>query len=367
MRIASIDLDATKDYGDALGPIKMGRLSEIVAIAGRNGAGKSRLFKRVETLVQNYNSHLQQQEGLRTQIEGLSRLIASKPFGTEQSKQELAIAQKLLAVRFPLTASEPNKRLECIRFSPQVGEFEDPYSFSKGELRESASYVGFRGMPHFLRGTFAKIQFLQNQWMEATHPNAEMTQCERDSFIRDYKRLQTILSKFLQTTVTRSPEGDAKLFGFRLGYSKLSQGQAMLLQFCCSIHSSGADIDNLIVLIEEPENYLHPSAMIEVIDEISKHVPNGQLWIATHSVPLLSHFPQESIWWMEEGTVKYAGTVPQQVLGGLLGNEERVAKLADFLNLPANLAGVRFAYQSLFTPSVVESRPGDPQANRLRT
>lgn len=156
------------------------------------------------------------------------------------------------------------------------------------------------------------------------------------------------------------------MFGFPLGQTNLSDGQKILLQFCIAIYSQAVNFKDLILIMDEPENHLHPSVIVETIDRISKYVTNGQIWIATHSIPLLAHFDSNSIWYMENGSISHAGNIPEEVLESLLGDEEEIAKLQDFIGLPAQLALNRFAYECLFEPQVVLTGKEDPQTLQIR-
>lgn len=118
--------------------------------------------------------------------------------------------------------------------------------------------------------------------------------------------------------------------------------------------------------MDEPENHLHSSVIIETIDRITKSVSNGQIWIATHSIPLLAHFDPSLIWYVENNEISYAGRIPEKVLSSLLGDEEEIAKLQDFISLPSQFATSRFAYESLIKPQVVDSNSEDPQSIQIR-
>jgi hypothetical protein len=115
------------------------------------------------------------------------------------------------------------------------------------------------------------------------------------------------------------------------------------------------NLENYIIFMDEPENHLHPSAVIDLLDTIKEHNPNGQIWIATHSIPLLSHFDSSFLWFVENNTVKYSGKKPELVLRSLLGDEDRIQKLRDFTSLPSELARNRFTFECLCPPQVVKS------------
>jgi len=130
----------------------------------------------------------------------------------------------------------------------------------------------------------------------------------------------------LNTKLDRDKNGDATLFQRRLGDTRLSDGQKILLQFCVALYSQKKSLDELILFLDEPENHLHPEALIEVVDKIIASVTNGQVWIATHSINLLAHFDPSCIYYMEDGVLRYSGNVPHQVLTGLLGSEDEISK-----------------------------------------
>lgn len=180
-----------------------------------------------------------------------------------------------------------------------------------------------------------------------------------------YRQLNTLVKRFIGVELDRDLDDHATLYGYPLGTAPLSDGQKILLQFCVAIHAQAEKLSELIVLMDEPENHLHPGAMLDAIEQIQPALTNGQLWIATHSIPLLAHFDPESIWWMEDGGVEHAGSTPERVLTSLLGVEERAARLNDFLGLPAALAATRFAYQCLLPPAVLTTGSSDPQTTQI--
>ena len=159
----------------------------------------------------------------------------------------------------------------------------------------------------------------------------------------------------------RDLDGYPTLFDRPLERAELSDGQKALLQFCVAVHNQSANRRDSILIMDEPENHLHPSIVVKTIDRIADCVPSGQIWIATHSIPLLAHFDPSSIWYMEEGRISYGGNIPEKVMSSLLGGEDEIAKLQDFIGLPAQLALNRFAYECLFGPAVALTGNDDPQ------
>ncbi|MGB1316491.1 MAG: AAA family ATPase, partial [Chitinophagales bacterium] len=182
----------------------------------------------------------------------------------------------------------------------------------------------------------------------------------------DYEKLKKIINLFLNTTLDRNANGEPTLFGFTLAKANLSDGQKILLQLCLAIHCQGAALDEVILFLDEPENHLHPEIIIETVERIIEHIPNGQVWIATHSIPLLSYFGASNIWYMADNKVNYAGNKPEEVLKSLLGDDEKIGKLQDFINEPGLMALHRHAFESLFMPEAVNTGSDDPQNLQIK-
>jgi len=216
------------------------------------------------------------------------------------------------------------------------------------------------------QGVFAKMQVVQDKWFNSTHQHSQASEEEKQKAVKDYEKLKEIIKVFLDTEITRTINDEVTLFGFPMGQANLSDGQKVLLQFCLAIYSQETALKDLILVLDEPENHLHPSVIIETIERIQKCVSDGQIWIATHSIPLLAHFNPSLIWYVEKNKIRHAGKIPEKVLHSLLGDDNEVAKLQDFISLPAQYASSRYAFESLFEPTSVNTNSNDPQSYQIR-
>lgn len=252
-----------------------------------------------------------------------------------------------------------------VHFVPKDVNLFDPATATPDVLIRKSHAVEKLGIYEIAANTLARIQAVQNRDREARHPISEAPEAEKAKAISTYESLNSLIGRFLGQRLGRDLNGEATLFGFPLGKAPLSDGQRILLQFCVAVHAQADKLSELIVLMDEPENHLHPKAMLDAISAIEKALTNGQLWIATHSVPLLAHFDPDSIWWMHDGTIQHAGSQPEMVLRGLIGDDERIDRLGDFLGLPAALAANNFAHQCLLPPAVVTTGSDDPQTSQI--
>lgn len=144
----------------------------------------------------------------------------------------------------------------------------------------------------------------------------------------------------------------------------LSPGQQILFQFVCLLHAQGASLGNCIVLMDEPENHLHPAAITQIVEKLRGKIETGQLWIATHSVPLIAQLlaiEPDCLWYVDGGTAKRAGRSPESVLDGLLGGPDGARHINELTLLPVQFAALRFLSECLRAPGVVGPNAGDPQ------
>lgn len=160
-------------------------------------------------------------------------------------------------------------------------------------------------------------------------------------------------------------DGSASLFNLKLGDSKLSNGQIILLQLCIEIYLQEGNLEESIIFMDEPENHLHPKALLDVINKLSETITKGQIWIATHSINLLSNFDPKYIWYMEKGNIQYAGKIPERVLESLIGDKDNISKLENFISLPSQMATNNFAYECLFEPLQLVTGKEDPQVGQI--
>lgn len=172
----------------------------------------------------------------------------------------------------------------------------------------------------------------------------------------------------LGAKVERSLDGEPTLFGKPIPDAGLSEGQKVILQLCVALHAQHNQLDNTVFLLDEPENHLHPSAAIDLLKSLYETTSSSQIWVATHSIPLLAYIANiepTSLWYVNEGSIRNAGRHPEIVLDSLLGDEERIGQLNSFTSLPAQLAAINYATESLSAPKVVAGGEQDPQISQI--
>jgi energy-coupling factor transporter ATP-binding protein EcfA2 len=388
MIINRIEIPADKSQG--LKKVSMSRLGQIVLIAGKNGSGKSRILAKIKDVLRkkptskqiddqkkSKENHLAEISKAEAQLENFETAVkngntnrdvkmqlTSLPLRIEQLKKGLLTIENTLDWS-NIETNELSTSYACLDFVPKQLELKDCNSFTKQAMQEQAKSLEVVGINNTPNGTLSKIQQVQNQWFNATHQSSTITEEKISEIKTNYETLCGFIKIFLNAELGRDQEGDATIFGFRLGQARLSDGQKVLLQLCIALYSQKSKLSDLIIFMDEPENHLHPQALIEVVDKMKEVLPNGQLWIATHSINLLAHYEPTSIWYMENGHIKYSGNVPERVLNGLMGDEQEISKLKDFLSLPAQMGTNQFAFESLLAPISINTGKDDPQTNQI--
>ncbi len=421
MKITEVNLIENITNLVGLKLISMKKIGNIVLLAGKNGSGKTRLLNLIRNQAQNiqndinqrnnakrnidlYRKNIENQVGQRQQLElniqqyeniinsfkqqiisqpqnkqrleiniqghenninSFKQQIENQPKEKEQLEKEIIKFEELLKTPIPIILENHQQNVAVVDFVPNRIELEDWANKSKQSWMQIANQATNIGVLHLDQSTIPLIQKVMETWFNSTHPKAEITKEEIDIATADYERLQSIIKSFIGAEIGWNKEGYSTLFGKPIAQAQLSAGQRVLLQLCVAIFAQGGSLENYIIFMDEPENHLHPSAVIDLLDTIRKHNPNGQIWIATHSIPLLSHFDASSLWFVEDGVVKHSGKKPELVLRSLLGDEDRIQKLRDFTSLPSELARNRFTFECLCPPTVVETDSTDPQSKQL--
>jgi SAM-dependent methyltransferase len=222
------------------------------------------------------------------------------------------------------------------------------------------------GTDNLKNDALAYIDYVASRCWNARQPATDVADDERRAAIEAWEELERLVAALLAgATLGRNLDGVALING-RPGASGLSDGQKALLVAATAFHAQRVKLDETIILVDEPETHLHPSAQIEFIDRLIRATPNGQVWIATHSIHILSHVDPSSLWFVENGSVTWAGKNPEIVISRLVGDEERVGRLERFLQLPAIFAMKRFVAECLSVPTVVSTGADDPQSTQIR-
>jgi energy-coupling factor transporter ATP-binding protein EcfA2 len=376
MKITKLSTASYRKTG--LGEFTMGRLGQVVLLTGRNGSGKTRLLD----LINRWNSEDLDIEGLGPGVTRHKFLQGANVNWREKitldsigEKIRFAIAERNLKFNSSLIKKLENEMYECafdskslpsvFSFIPRKTELTDPSEQGSAALVRSYNAITKTESAEVDRHVLPAIQSIQNRWWNATHPEISLPTDEKGEIIEEYDRLKRMIQDLAKIELDRTVDGELMLSGFPASLAKLSEGQRILLQFSVVLHAKGGSLDDSIILMDEPETRLHPQVLLEVVDRIVKSVPKGQVWIATHSVALLSHFDLDTIWLMEAGVARHAGSSPESVLASLLGNRESVARYGDFLGLSEALAANHFSFQCLLAPSVVGNRKEDRQIRQI--
>lgn len=388
MKIKKINIPKTATSSLGLSPIKMDRLKDVVLIAGKNGSGKSRLLNLVSNNLKNlpnstkqielkrdvksnkeqigiYENNLQKSDEEIINIYGTSRenIVNNLKYYSEKLKESESKLISLEDFEF-----DKDEEISVVHFVPKSLKLTDSYDISKREIDNYADSIYTVGIESIHQGAIPEIDRVVKRCVNVNSGGIieiSVTDDERTKANQNFEKLKEYIKLFLSTDLKVDSEGNPILFNTRIGEAELSDGQRILLQFCMALYAQEAKLDNLIIFMDEPENHLHPAALIEVLDKIFSQVRNGQVWIATHSINVLAHFDPSNIWYMENGEISYAGNVPQKVLNGLLGNENEIEKLSNFLDLPSKMSMNNFAYESLLNPEVVFTDHTDPQTNQI--
>jgi len=312
--------------------INMSRLGRYVALAGKNGAGKSRILRKLENYVQDREDNIN--------------------FGQDR-----------------IIPSIPNAPFKAVRFVPKQLVLTDPRNSGTNSLGQAYSSAKVPGFNNYEVNCLRYVQKIQIRWWNTQHQHFSGPPEEIDGALAEYDSLQKLTSQLLGTKFDINSDGDVTIFGRPVATAGLSDGQIVILQLCIALHAQRSQLGSTVLLLDEPENHLHPSATIDLLKSLSELADRVQIWISTHSIPLLAYISSiepMSIWYVEAGTVRNSGRYPEIVLKSLLGDEERLSQLHAFTGLPAQLAAINYATQSLLPPTVIASGKADPQITQIQ-
>ncbi len=350
--------------GLGLRPFTMKRLGAIVVLAGRNGAGKSRILTALHSTVADVAaikaSPPQRTTIGHTSLTGDPQLIADLQVDADHGFN--VVQEDWLHALEPLGLSAKSDVPKVLALSFGLADLGDPKEPGGGVPPESSLSLDSH--------TLETIQGVYFDQFWLSHPLNSGSVEETQRATQRWEDLQTNIERLLGQRLT--PDSSLRvltIFGHPIRAAGLSPGQRVLLHIALRLAFVGAALDSVSLVMDEPENHLHPGILIDVMEQIRRASKTVQIWIATHSVPLLAYanaVDRKSIWYVADGTCRRSGKTQSDVLTSLLGDEKRVAQLRHLLSLPSQAALNQFAGECLLDPTVSDQGHDDPQVNQIR-
>lgn len=406
MQLKRITLE-DNEFNNGLKAIKMEGLGQVVALFGPNGAGKTRLLNSAKAYIDHCNNLVGKNgEKIEVKIKGdINRIIDRikkrntvlkniEGSESEQAGRKIELESELIEWERQLkerkvSLEEHKKWRERALVAYETGPINPAVNvqlrFSTNRLKEVNEYpqveidqaiervTNWDNGIAFSQSLIPFLHQLARAGFNAQNPNVDKEIIK--PFLVLYNETQRIIESlmcmefsYIQEKTDVLPALDKRPIRLK----EISRGQKVLLIYAvCLIKSlmfqlnmGGVQtLDGAIVFIDEPEIYLHPSAVIGFIDSMREIVgKNGQIWLGTHAMCLLPHLKTEEIWTVYDGEVSSSRTDRgHKAIELLVGSEENVNKLYSFLQEPAKWAANKFAVESLLPAGQAEYRDRDPQ------
>jgi len=422
MRIAKFNPDKSITDQVKLEEINLTKLplGSVVALVGKNGAGKSRILRLVEDyfnnisiedIKQNYlhfipefdkllqnqiiesqnlisNSTRPNSPKIQNSINNLKNLYINylaklKIIGISYIKKieidsynELGIKLNSNNINFKLISE--NKHTENLIKNPSLALQELNNRIANGVLLNEFTIFNSESTLEYLRNLTKEI-IIQRQNLlidhqdNYTHINLEIQKLDEHKLFNKFcSYVKLFLGNDFSYKQINNKEDKITselLFEKRpFNLSLLSPGQKILFSYAVLFLfldiNSISNIKDSILIIDEPEKHLHPDAQILLINALKKIIANsGQLWIATHSIHILAQLDYDEIFMVKNGVITSPDrTIPGKSFKELMHLDEHVNQLNSFINSISEWAYGNFMVQCFKDPdSVFRTDLEDPQ------
>lgn len=368
--ISTIRFFEGRERVDGLAHFIMDRLGDVVILAGPNGSGKTRILRALESAVRHYEIDNREIFELIDQIKIQSSPEFEKTAAaTSANILERSIEQLAEKVQLTLARSYPKGEPSLLSIYPvDRFQFNDPQNTSESRRREVKSKSAYQTdfVPPF-EDALVRLDIAVRDFFVASHQHAQISEEERQRRISRYGDLKETVRENVGALLGYDHEFSATINGQPLfhGAEKFSNGQKKLLDFISALDSKTNITKDTIVLLDEPELYIHSGALIQMLDRLRAAFVRSQFFVATHCVPLIAHLGHDNVWWVSQGKATYSGRNTQQILEGLLGGAENVGKVRELTQEPSRFATLTFAYESLFRPVAAAHEALDPQGRQV--
>jgi len=361
--------------------VRMKRLGQVVCLVGPNGSGKSRVLGILETMLRTDPSKYQKAEKLHSDLQkAIGRMTQKREDVTSQKMQLKQVSEDVVRLqhRYSSKIEQPIPLTKLVPENVVLSKYGD---YSENEIRKSIdnfqTFLSDGGSP---LAVVRVLDGMARSAYQASLDKESATEFEVGAaMFNETKKLISIFSKldlgYIKQGIGVIPTIDNLVFNS----ADLSPGQQLLLYYAiCLVHTTAVrmkfgpnkgnhlTLQGSIVIIDEPELHLHTSAVINFIARLREVVgDDGQIWIATHSVPLVASLKYGELWLVEDSKV-VSPTIEStpRAVAALVGNEH-VDKFYAVIQQPWKYAAERFIIQCLSRPSAVEHSEADPQTQTL--
>lgn len=299
-------------------------LGRMVVLAGPNGAGKSRYLLLMQQTIRRFRSTRQE----RTQFEGQAgdwrRQIQTLPDRvdltieqretwevdlTNAIKQYQTLLEEARQFEFAIQPDELSTDQPFVVLTYSLNAMHNPREQTRASMETIISANRNPGFAQAHASLAAYFERVAKDLWSAEHPSAKT----HPSVIRgleDASSFNDILDALVGGRVEPEQDSDgevvAKFRGRMFQHSELSNGEAVLVTWAIILHRQRASFADAIVIIDEPENHLHPDACIKALAALRDSIlgSRGQIWLGTHSIQLIAFAGMESIWMVDNGRIE---------------------------------------------------------------
>lgn len=399
MRLLKLSFSKSEAEKKGLKPINLTEknFGSVVALIGKNGAGKSRILEVVENSLRqvNYEHFLSDHLGflpekltLNSNIEQ-AKVFFKKSQNSPNNQQLIANYRTLTTPFLKLLRSEIKNYIKVIDV--------DDLKIIKDQLTNNLTFeqilnndpktLGLNEFSFFnSQQTVNYINTLSNNiiseefnlYLEHKNDkNPEIIQ-QKLSEKEPHKLFlifQSYIKKFLGKEFSYRSKSGGNIIASSLYFNNqpfdiklLSPGQKTLFAYAILLFfleaNSSTTLKESIIIIDEPEKHLHPEAQIKLITSLREIISEkGQLWIATHSINILCHLQYDEILMVKDDEIILPSrTTPGNSFIELMGLENHIEEMRSFINSVSDWAYANFMTQCFKEPDVIFAKNSkDPQ------
>ncbi|ATB48224.1 AAA family ATPase [Corallococcus macrosporus] len=380
--------DLTNKIG--LKPWRLKNLKSTVVLAGPNGAGKSRYLKLIEPII----------ERSRLAKEGLEKLHKHAAISSQVTGQDIEAIKnspdwikaarkhsKDINLIHPADAPDPSPVILLRYPTPKEFDFKhesqfksllhrlekgqwNPMNKTPAEINSLAASNTQGGFYTAQESAPAYLYTVARAIHEAEHPRAKSAPGAQKR-LADAELFNRVLHALLGAEIESIPDDELQAIptfrGRPLDVRELSAGEQVLMFWAIIIHRQRDWLQNAQILIDEPENHLHPDVCIRAINALREEAlgHGSRIWLATHSLPLIAHAGIESVHIVDNGAIESSSGKINQMVDRLLGGNDGRIKLQRLLADADTMAIDSFAAQCLLPPEAISARDGDPQQHQM--